>query len=105
MTFRIGQKVVCVHAVDEGWGHGIEILPTVGEVYTIRSKEEHPTGFYVRLHEIHNTPMPYGNGMGEAQFTVRAFRPLVERKTSIEIFERMLTPATPKHEREKVGGR
>ena len=34
--FRVGQKVVCVDGSAHWGGHGDEMLPIEGEIYTIR---------------------------------------------------------------------
>lgn len=93
MTFRVGQKVVCVH--DESTVPGYhwysdESPPVKGSIYTVAA-----TG----LRSLIGTPCvalveirrPDGYFYGEWRF-----RPIVERKTSIEIFTRMLTPAPQK---------
>ncbi len=89
MTFRVGQKVVCVDDKplgNEGYrAHGIY----EGSVYTIRHIELCPvknqTG--VLLVEIINpTHLILG---GECLFRASRFRPVVERKTSIEIFHQI----------------
>jgi hypothetical protein len=88
MTFRVGQKVVCVNDNGRSLRPSWEILPVRGETYTIRCIE----GRAVRLAEIINDPFPYSEGLGELKFLASRFRPIVERKTDISIFTKMLTP-------------
>lgn len=92
MAFRSGQKVVCVKLipVNAGYGYGIEIVPTVGEVYTIRETGTFYDLQFVRLNEIHNHPRLYAIGTVECWFTADAFRPAIERKTDISVFRRIL---------------
>lgn len=98
MAFRVGQKVVCVDAsVHVGFGAKGKIRE--GAIYTVREigiTVLNEPG--VRLQEFvydsdpgrvgYATKMPFK----DAFYRAARFRPLVERKTSIEIFTRMLTP-------------
>lgn len=96
MTFHIGQKVVCVDGKTH-FGHGTEITPTKGTVYTVRSV--FLCGFHgttkIRLNEIHNEPMRYMTGVEECGFGAYRFRPV--RETDISIFKAMLV--TPPKQR------
>lgn len=93
--FQIGQKVVCVAETSCG-GYGDEILPVVGAVYTVRGIDLNrsgckcPTGLW--LCEIRNKERYYTDGLDECSFASDRFRPLIERKTDISIFKKMLTP-------------
>lgn len=83
MTFRVGQKVVCVDASGV-----ISAKPlSVGPVYTIRELFDDPTyGHGVILEEIIN-----GISLrGEFGYRSSRFRPVVDRKTDISIFTKML---------------
>ncbi len=85
MTFRVGQKVVCVDASGQvpGWDKVVE-----GRVYIIRGFTTRPAcGYYgpivegvVRIHMGVDWP-----------FSTDRFRPIVERKTDISVFTAMLT--------------
>jgi len=79
MAFRVGQKVVCVDANPRN-GHVSNL--TEGAVYTVRafgpSKDGSPG---ISLDEIYH-PFP---------FYQDRFRPVVERKTDISVFTKMLT--------------
>jgi hypothetical protein len=88
MAFMTGQKIVCVaslmkHATDS------EIIPIVGEVYTIRAILN-TDGLCFKLREIINAPQQYEEGFTECAFEAVAFRPVVERKTDISIFTAIL---------------
>jgi hypothetical protein len=73
MTFRVGQKVVCVDAV------GQELFLRHDEVYVVDSIS--PCGAYLRV----------GHAGGHYK---RRFRPIVERKTDITVFTKILRKAT-----------
>lgn len=103
MTFRVGQQVVCVDAT---WGcatgsrHQVLCcpnLPTEGLIYTIRSIDSvvavrgHRATAFIRLVEIAN---PAASNGTEPYFEAHKYRPLVETKTDISIFKKMLTPAS-----------
>lgn len=89
MTFRVGQKVVCIGGFDEsdrrlGRECGFTV-PVEHSIYTI-------TGFafeegFIMLAEI--PPIEAGKFVA---FDRSRFRPIVERKTDISIFTKMLTP-------------
>lgn len=88
MSFHVGQKVVCVDAGDRGSHHYMPLVK--GRIYRIAAfglHPEHPTAIAVHLVGVrriwNNYDFPFG---------ITRFRPIVARKTSIEIFERMLTP-------------
>jgi hypothetical protein len=88
MAFRTGQKVVCVASLIKH-AMGSEIIPIVGEVYTIRAILN-DQGLCFKLREIINTPQQYEEGFTECAFEALAFRPVVERKTDIRIFHEIL---------------
>lgn len=103
MTFRRGQKVVCIRSTEPARLN--EITPAVGTVYTVRNVRSFGARKYIRVHEIKNSPREYPDiGYAECWFTSEAFRPVVERETDISIFKRMLTPSTPKRARERADG-
>lgn len=89
-----GVKVVCVVGgpITGRKGHGDEIYPVRGRLYTIRAVNPHPVeGVY--LHEIRNDVRRYKQGVCEIAFDPIRFRRVVERKTDISIFQAMLTPS------------
>lgn len=75
MTFRIGQKVVCVDPIDD---------LSINRIYTIIAIGMGRFGLMVDV-----TNSRFGGSTGPA-FYARRFRPIVERKTSIECFTAML---------------
>lgn len=100
---QIGQKVVCIN---DDWppmwrDHWMTTcapeFPVKGQVYTIRAIVTRAIGDAgLRFVEIKN---PEVNCVFEGQsivaeivFRASYFRPLVERKTDISIFTRLLTP-------------
>lgn len=104
--FQVGQKIIFV-----GVGNGIFLnlprrvdVPERGKVYTVREVFFDDIGKRVgiRLMEIRNPPEPFtyppGSGLDgiEIGWVATEFRPLVERKTDISIFEKMLKPQEEK---------
>lgn len=94
--FYVGQKVVCI--VDAtAWRHGRgEIKPQKGSIYTVRTIM--PSFRFrgeatIMLVEIVNKPREYAEGFVECSFRAIRFRPVVERKTDISIFQKLLDPA------------
>jgi len=99
MTFRVGQKVVCVDVscrydhLRAPWNVPVPLVK--GRVYTVSGTENgggHP-GVY--LCEVRSNWPPFPNG-DERSFALYRFRPLIERKTDISVFKAMLTPASKK---------
>lgn len=85
MTFRVGQKVVCINGE---WNHDSLNHPRKGDVCTIANIYD-PT-----------RPPPYlqCSYLGLVEFPVAHyagdyFRPVVERKTDISVFLAMLNPS------------
>lgn len=94
MTFRVGQKVVCISGpISNDGGYGDEKQPEIGRVYTIRCMETWDGILCVSLVEIINPIHSYLQAVGELVFVASRFRPVVSRKTDISIFKRMLTPS------------
>lgn len=92
--FQVGQKVECIRG---DWHRRLsgEAQPVRGGVYTIRWVGMADNTVWLLFHEIINpTPEPWFAAIDCD--TRPNFRPLIERKTSIEVFERMLPPVTPK---------
>ena len=82
MTFRVNQKVVCVDA------HGSFGKLRDGQIYTVSDMGMF-IGFYlIDLAEV-ETEVPHA-------WFPRRFRPLVESKTDISIFTKMLTDVKDK---------
>lgn len=106
MTFRIGQKVVCIA---DQWSRRAERrlqeYPVKGRVYTVRGLEHinYGSGLGLLLEEIVNPPRSWPDEAdGEPGFMSTRFRPVVTRKTSISIFTEMLMPS-PARSREFCG--
>lgn len=97
--FYVGQKVVCINdqTIDPKPGARPAQLDgiTRGRVYTIRHVSAAP--FHgIRLVEIFRCqPRYYGGGyMVDLPYDASRFRPVVERKTDISIFHRILRDAS-----------
>ncbi len=102
MWFR-GQKIVCVmqkewHCLDGAMPRAIT-LPVHNGIYTIRHivfeavvKDTGETVYAFLLEEIKNPPVETAEGWMEPNFLSVDFRPLVERKTDISVFEKLLLP-------------
>jgi hypothetical protein len=105
MSFEVGQRVVCVDnrprvdASGRRSGHGDEVLPRQGAVYTVREiVPGRPYGYEhdgLLLEEIVNAVRQYlapsGLVRAELFFAAWRFRPV--RSTNIDVFTRMLAPA------------
>lgn len=95
MTFRVGMKVECV---DSHPGHGFswehQEAPVLGSKYTVtRVFIDEEGDEIIHLQEIARDRVSqewWGDDVG---YRASRFRPIVERKTSIEVFQRMLNPS------------
>lgn len=85
MTFRVGQKVVCIK---RGNWTGIHVGPKFGDVLVIRGFDTHPQKGLL-FEGICSGE--YYIGSEERGYDQSRFRPIVERKTDISIFTKMLT--------------
>lgn len=98
MTFRVGQKVVCVNGVFDRTWDVVPNRPVAKQVYTVRALAVCTFGIHVDtpcilLHEVRNSIDLWEiGGAFESPFWIGRFRPVVERKTDISIFTKMLTP-------------
>lgn len=80
MNFRIGMKVACVDPIGP---------LTKGRVYTVLGLSKGKvTGALILDVDCWANPERYGNGWYACRF-----RPIVDRKTDISIFKRMLVPS------------
>ena len=116
MNFYVGQRVVCVDDGDHTRYASAKLLSkhrlsggmnglTRGRVYTIRAvrqdwADENITVVFLR--EIVRPLFP--SEPEESGYAPQRFRPLVERKTSIEIFQRLLLPSEKEKELETMTG-
>jgi hypothetical protein len=96
MTFRVGQKVVCINGYDDlAKRYGCR-GPVKGNVYTIREFDDRGSEPALRLVEITN-PLKMHRNISEPiepAFAVAAFRPVVERKTDIGFAHEILRKAS-----------
>jgi len=86
--FRIGQKVTPIH-VHVPWGYNGNV-PKVGTVYTVGWIGLHWSD--KQLIDLVEAPSP-GSASFSRGYSAECFRPVVERKTDISIFQAMLTPS------------
>lgn len=93
-TFRIGQKVT--PKTSEPWDHegDGDSYPQFGVVYTVRAADWEEDGQYIWLGEIINEPKQYSDCFGEQNFYSDDFAAVVERKTDISVFTKILRKAT-----------
>jgi hypothetical protein len=91
MVFRVGQKVVCIDA------DGAPRL-SLGAIYTIKDIDG-PRLFSWRGRIYENVGIYLEEAIcedGHKGFAPFRFRPVVETKTDISIFQKMLTPKKEK---------
>lgn len=95
MAFRVGQKVVCVDARAARTSVSLH----KGMVYTVRAcgPERFAEGCWVLLVEIINPPSHWRGGFEECGYAAERFRPIVEKKTDIAIFQEILRKVTRKN--------
>lgn len=92
VTFRVGQKVVLVGWAQDAvssWRAIGACYPDVGDVYTVRAVKPWKKSAILLLSEIDNSHLRYALEPG---FRQEFFRPIVERKTDLSIFQKMLAP-------------
>ena len=91
MTFAIGQRVVCIESGLPA--RNFPNVPRAGRIYTVRSVffDDFRKRVGIHLAELVNQPtLTRDKGMFEVGFAAKCFRPVVERKTDISIFVKML---------------
>ena len=111
MSFKIGQEIVCIcgdwtggmDRRDVDWvalQHHFPNLPQKGKHYHVRGYDEtvQDNQTFIFLEEVMNPVRP---GWTEGSFCADCFRPLIERKTDITVFTKLLTP-TPTKVKESV---
>lgn len=101
MSFYIGQKVVCINNTPMFPGENLNGLRK-NAVYTIRwhgfiSLGYFPSEYKVRVEELYRKKRS-NSIMEDLPYLAHRFKPLREKPTSIEVFERLLHPK----EKEKV---
>jgi hypothetical protein len=92
--FHIGQRVVCIHDIGCASGNEFPNIPIKGSTYTVRGFVSPDVGYErtpgMLLEEVVNPPWEYNEGLFEPSFHPYHFRPLVQHKTDISVFTRML---------------
>ena len=97
VSFSIGQQVVCVDvnfSREPTWRSAVRNFPKLSGVYTIRDMRVEGELIGLCFLEIINARASFSSGYVEAAFDSRKFRPL--RRTSIEVFEKLLAPVAGK---------
>lgn len=104
MAFHVGQKVICINAdpkafIKETWWNDPTFCLEKDAIYTIRQiipdhQHFNKKATAIRVYEIDRS-MP---------FWAERFRPLVERKTDISVFEKLLDPANHEPDYASNGG-
>ena len=85
MTFRVGQRVVCVNA-QSGFAASYVVCPLKeNDIYKITAIRDDATRTHGAGIMVDGDPLHF--------WSQKRFRPAVERKTSIEIFTAMLKPS------------
>lgn len=93
MTFYVGQKVVCVDDKNRTvFRPGTEEFITCGSVYVIRWLGFLDREPVLRLEGVVRPSYARIPEWSDYPFAIDRFRPVVERKTDISIFTKMLTP-------------
>ena len=92
--FHIGQRVMCIHDIGCAQGNEFPNIPIKGSIYTVRGFVSPDVGYErtpgMLLEEVVNPPWEYNEGVFEPSFHPYHFRPLVQHKTDISVFKRML---------------
>lgn len=96
MTFRVGQKVVCVRDDWVNRGKYGLLVPDKGNVYTIRGFQYHGEFIGLFFFEIKNEIGNWEGCIVEPSFGIRYFRPVDEKKTDISFAHEILRKATKK---------
>lgn len=90
MSFHVGQKVVCIN---DDWTHPLRRLvgtvPRKGAIYHVRGFDRFAPAFIYLVEIVNMVPPTFTS---EPAFLAESFRPIVERKTDISIFTKLLAP-------------
>jgi hypothetical protein len=88
--FHVGQRIVCVDASINPKGYPQKLL-TAGKIYEVRGIDQTPgwkaPHWGVLLEGIW---IAYPDGRSEWAMHPRRFRPIIERPTNIDVFEKLL---------------
>jgi hypothetical protein len=105
--FHIGQRVVCIHDVSSPLAAEFPNVPIKGSIYTVRGFVSPDVGYErtpgMLLEEVVNPPWEYKEGVFEPSFHPYHFRPLVQHKTDISVFTRMLDNVRTEQPVERFG--
>jgi hypothetical protein len=96
MSLHVGQLVICINDVFSPcpyWRSSVSAFPRLKGIYTIRSIREAHGLVGLCFYEIVSPPRQFAEGFVEPAFNSKNFRPA--KKTSIEVFEKLLRPADP----------
>ena len=92
--FHICQRVVCIHDVGCPPANEFLNVPIKGSIYTVRGFVSPDVGYErtpgMLLEEVVNPLWQYKEGVFEQSFHPYHFRPVVQHKTDISVFTRML---------------
>ncbi len=93
--FRIGQKVVCVEDRAEAAGDILDGWIKAGNIYVIRSMEFCPVQNRLGV-RVEGVILPTNPFFNDEENLIEAFRfrPIVEKKTDISVFEEILRRET-----------
>jgi hypothetical protein len=94
MNFQVGQQVICVSdswLPNELWHRTVRTFPQLNSIYTIHEIRRGASLIGFCFCEFVNPRAHFRSGCLEPAFKSQNFRPV--RKTSIELFERLLVPA------------
>ena len=97
MSFHVGQQILCVNDQFSRcpyWRRAVQTFPIINSIYTIREiREGYGDQFGLIgfcFYEFINPQTHFARGEVEPAFISKHFRPV--RKTSIELFKKMLVP-------------
>ncbi len=93
MRLEVGQQVVCINDVFspcDYWRAAVSAFPQLHGIYTIRSIREVEGLIGLCFYEIRSPCRHFREGFVEPAFNSNNFRPV--KRTSIEIFENLLSP-------------
>jgi hypothetical protein len=93
MSFHVGQQVVCVDdqfSPCKYWRSTVKTFPKLHSIYTIREIRDAGDLIGFCFYEFTNPRAHFERGYLEPAFNSKNFRPV--RKTSIEVFRKLLAP-------------
>ena len=94
-NFRIGQKVVCVDVTSPAIRPDARVpWPIVGDIYTVTNRTIDPWSGVPAL-QLSELPKLHEDGR-PIWYQAKRFRPAVERKTDISVFQKILDDARTK---------